>query len=194
MLPNLPWLNFIFYAHFLRHWCLSEQNNCFRRTMLFDGGPFFHYFGFKNLIFIIYWLVFFFSEIAVKLNQLVKVEQFCIKTLFIKYIMWVNLVKIARFVPYATFWKIPLAPSQSGIVIKYLRQLKFIIITGHNICRGVCKFGIMVKWRICCAWDNGQDFGNFEGPLCKGVLFDTITWTSCFQTSGNIWTLIATSI
>ena len=38
----------------------------------------------------------------------------------------VILVKIIRFVPYATFWKTPLASSQSGIVITYLVQLRFV--------------------------------------------------------------------
>ena len=42
----------------------------------------------------------------------------------ILFYMWVILVKIVRFVPYATLWKHPLASS--GIVIKCLVQLKFI--------------------------------------------------------------------
>ena len=46
-----------------------------------------------------------------------------------------------------------------------------------NICQGVCKFGIIDKWRNFCIWDNGQDFGNFEESLRQGMLFDTKTWT-----------------
>ena len=38
----------------------------------------------------------------------------------------VILVKIIRFVSYATFWKTPLASGQSGTVITYLVQLRFV--------------------------------------------------------------------
>ena len=43
----------------------------------------------------------------------------------------------------------------------------------NNICQGVWKFGIIGKGRICCVWDNGQDFGNFEESVCQGMIFDT---------------------
>ena len=67
-----------------------------------------------------------------------------------------------------------------GIAINYLVQLKFIYYHrsgNNNICQGVCKFGIICKWKICCIWDNGKDFGNLEESLCQGSLFDTKTWT-----------------
>ena len=91
------------------------------------------------------------------------------------------LVKIARFVPYVKFSKNSFGP-QSGIVSKYLAQLKFIYYPrsgNKNICQGVCKFGIISIWPICCIWDNGQDFGNSEESLCQGMLFDTKTW-ACY--------------
>ena len=47
----------------------------------------------------------------------------------------------------------------------------------NNIRQGVSKFKIIGKWRICCVWDNGQDFSNFEESLCQGMLFDVKSWT-----------------
>ena len=91
-------------------------------------------------------------------------------------------IKIIRFVPYATFWKNSFGlQSESGIVIKYLAQLEFIYYWhrpgNKDICQGACRFESIVKWKICCVWDNDQDFGNFEESLCQGMLFDTKTWT-----------------
>ena len=33
---------------------------------------------------------------------------------------------------------------------------------------GVYKFGITGKWRICCVWNNGQDFDNLKNSCAKG--------------------------
>ena len=91
---------------------------------------------------------------------------------------WMGLVKIARLVPCATFWKTPLFSSKRGIIIKYQEQLKFIYyhISGDkNICQSVYKLGITGKWNICWVEENGQDFGNFEEPLFQAMLFDAKT-------------------
>ena len=50
-----------------------------------------------------------------------------------------------RFVPDTTFWKIALCSSHSGVVIKYMAQLKFIYHykSGNNMCQGLCKFRII---------------------------------------------------
>ena len=59
-------------------------------------------------------------------------------------------VKMSFFSPYATFWKTQLVSGQIGIFIKYLAQLKLIYYhrSGNkNTCRGVCKFGIINKWK-----------------------------------------------
>ena len=42
-----------------------------------------------------------------------------------------------------------------------------------NIFQNVWKFGIIIKWKICCRWNNGKDFGNFEVFLWQDILFDT---------------------
>ena len=63
-----------------------------------------------------------------------------------------------------------LAFSQSGTVIKYLVQLKFIYYHrpgNKNVGQGVCKFGTSGKWKICCVQDNGQGSGDFEEFQCK---------------------------
>ena len=81
----------------------------------------------------------------------------------------VILPKITRFIPYAGYWKTPLASSL---------QLKFVCYHrsgSKNICQGVYKFGIISKWKNC-VWDNGQDFGNLKKSPCQGMLFDTKTW------------------
>ena len=44
-----------------------------------------------------------------------------------------------------------------------------------SITPGLCKFGIIVKWKICWIWDNGQEFCNFEESLSQDMLFDTKT-------------------
>ena len=70
------------------------------------------------------------------------------------------------------FKKFPLASSQSGVVIKYLVEIKYMYYhrsRNKNIGQGVCKFGIIGKWNIYCIWDNGKDFGNFEEFLCQGM-------------------------
>ena len=74
----------------------------------------------------------------------------------------VILVKIAWFVPYAMFWEISFG-------FKSERDKK--------LCQGVCKFGITGKWKVCCIWENGEDFCNFEKSLYQGMVFDTKTWT-----------------
>ena len=66
-----------------------------------------------------------------------------------------------------------------------MAQLKFIYYhrTGNkNIWPSVCKFEIIGKWKICCVWGNGQDFGKLKDSLCQGMLFDTKTWT-CYWKS-----------
>lgn len=59
--------------------------------------------------------------------------------------IWVILVKIALFVPYTTFWKIALGSSHSGIVIKYLVQIKltYYYRTRNKICQDQCKSRII---------------------------------------------------
>lgn len=59
--------------------------------------------------------------------------------------IWVILVKIALFVPYTTFWKIALGSSHSGIVIKYLVQIKltYYYRTTNKICQDQCKSRII---------------------------------------------------
>ena len=67
-----------------------------------------------------------------------------------------------------------LASNQSGIVIKYLVQLKFIYYYrswNKNIFQDLCKCGIIGKWKIRCVFGNGQYLGNFEELLCQGMLF-----------------------
>ena len=43
----------------------------------------------------------------------------------------------------------------------------------RNICQGVRKFSISGLQKFCCAWENGQDSGNFKGHLCQQKLFET---------------------
>lgn len=59
--------------------------------------------------------------------------------------IWVILVKIALFVSYTTFWKIALGSSHSGIVIKYLVQIKltYYYRTTNKICQDQCKSRII---------------------------------------------------
>ena len=71
------------------------------------------------------------------------------------------------------FKKTPLASSQSGIVIKYLKFKYYRRSGNENICQGICKFGIIGKWKHFCVWDNDQAFCNSEELLCQFMLFDT---------------------
>ena len=83
------------------------------------------------------------------------------------------LVKITWFMPYAMFWKAPLASSQSWVVIEELAQLKFIYYPrfgNKNICQAISKFGMTSKWRICCIWDSGQNSG-ISVPVPKDTIW-----------------------
>ena len=42
----------------------------------------------------------------------------------------------------------------------------------NNICQEVSQFEIIEQQKICRAWDNGQDFSNFEEIPCQGKPFD----------------------
>ena len=45
----------------------------------------------------------------------------------------------------------------------------------NNISQEVSQFEIIEQQKICRAWDNGQDFSNFEEIPCQGKPFDKKT-------------------
>ena len=74
------------------------------------------------------------------------------------------------------FEKTFLGSGQSGIVIKYLTKFEFIYYHrpgNKNFCQGICKIEIIGKRKICCMWNNEQDFDNSDESFFHGMFFDT---------------------
>ena len=84
-------------------------------------------------------------------------------------------MKIAWFVPYATFWKKSFGFSQIEIVIKYLVQLKFVYYHrswNKNICQGVCKFAIISKRKISAYGTMVEILAILNIPWPKGTIWN----------------------
>lgn len=47
----------------------------------------------------------------------------------------------------------------------------------NNICQGISKFPVSDWQKLCCIWENDQDFGDFEETLCQRKLLEMIIFS-----------------